>query len=120
MSGQARQRDVGEIHWLLFWPEAPAGNPYWQDATNAAEALMATCLGQLQEWGVSRQQAGGELPVRGVYGVPDQWPHISALYERAGFAPPDTRRSSIWPGFKTFSAVPTPRLPDCRCAGRSE
>ena len=28
---------------------------------------------------------GGELPVPGVYGVPEQWPHISALYERAGF-----------------------------------
>jgi GNAT superfamily N-acetyltransferase len=35
---------------------------------------------------VTRQQAGGELPVRGVYGVPEQWPHIRALYQRAGFA----------------------------------
>ena len=26
-------RDVGEIRWLLFWPEAPAGNPCWPDAT---------------------------------------------------------------------------------------
>jgi GNAT superfamily N-acetyltransferase len=26
------------------------------------------------------------LPVPGVYGVPEQWPHIRALYERAGFA----------------------------------
>ena len=24
--------------------------------------------------------------MRGVYGVPEQWPHIRALYERAGFA----------------------------------
>jgi GNAT superfamily N-acetyltransferase len=29
--------------------------------------------------------AGGELPAPGVYGVPEQWPHISALYARAGF-----------------------------------
>ena len=36
--------------------------------------------------GVTHQQAGGELPVRGIYGVPEQWPHISALYERAGFS----------------------------------
>ena len=79
-------RDVGAIHWLLFWPEAPAGNPCWPDATAAAEALMAECIGQLEQWGVARQEAGGELPVRGVYGVPDQWPHISTLYERAGFA----------------------------------
>ena len=79
-------RDVGEIHWLLFWPEAPAGNPCWLDAAEAAGALMAACIGQLEEWGVTRQQAGGELPVRGVYGVPEQWPHIRALYQRAGFA----------------------------------
>jgi GNAT superfamily N-acetyltransferase len=79
-------RDVGAIHWLLFWPEAPAGNPYWPDATAAAKALMAGCISQLEQWGVTRQEAGGELPVHGVYGVPDQWPHISTLYERAGFA----------------------------------
>lgn len=81
----AAARDAGEIHWLVFWPEAPAGNPCWPDATGAAEALIAACIGQLERWGVARQHAGGELPVRGVYGVPEQWPHISALYERAGF-----------------------------------
>ena len=79
-------RDVGEIRWLLFWPVAPAGNPCWPDATEAADALMAACIRQLEQWGVTRQHAGGELPVRGVYGVPEQWPHISAIYQRAGFA----------------------------------
>jgi GNAT superfamily N-acetyltransferase len=78
-------RDVGTIEWFLFWPEAPAGNPYWPDATAAAERLMDGCIRQLQGWGVARQEAGGELPVPGVYGIPEQWPHISALYERAGF-----------------------------------
>jgi GNAT superfamily N-acetyltransferase len=78
-------RNVGEIRWLLFWPETPAGNPYWHDAHPAAEALMTGCIGQLEAWGVTRQEAGGELPVPGVYGVPEQWPHISALYESAGF-----------------------------------
>jgi GNAT superfamily N-acetyltransferase len=34
---------------------------------------------------VARQDAGGELPAPGVYGVPEQWPHIRAIYERAGF-----------------------------------
>jgi GNAT superfamily N-acetyltransferase len=34
---------------------------------------------------VTRQHADGELPVPGVYGVPEQWPHIAALYRRAGF-----------------------------------
>ncbi len=84
-AGQA-YRGTGEIHWLVFWPEAPDGNPCWPDATGAAEQLIAACVGQLDEWRVRRQDAGGELPVRGVYGVPEQWPHISALYERAGFA----------------------------------
>ena len=79
-------RDAGEIRWLLFWPVAPAGNPCWPDATEAADALMAACVRQLEQWGVTRQHAGGELPVRGVYGVPEQWPHISAIYQRAGFA----------------------------------
>src|SRR5262249_32980002 len=60
-------------------------NPYWPDATEAASRLIAACLRQLDLWGVTSQSAGGELPVRGVYGVPEQWPHIRALYERAGF-----------------------------------
>ncbi|MGH3186335.1 MAG: GNAT family N-acetyltransferase [Streptosporangiaceae bacterium] len=79
-------RDVGMIGWFLFWPESPARNLCWPDAAPAAEELMAGCIGQLEEWGVARQEAGGELPVRAVYGIPEQWPHISALYERAGFA----------------------------------
>jgi GNAT superfamily N-acetyltransferase len=83
----ASYRGSGDIRWLLFWPVAPEGNPYWSDATEAAEVLIAACLRQLEEWGVTSQDAGGDLPVRGVYGVPEQWPHIRALYRRAGFAP---------------------------------
>jgi len=77
-------RNTGEINWLLFWPDAPDANQYWPDAAPAAEALMTACIAQLQDWGVT-QHADGELPVPGVYGVPEQWPHVSALYERAGF-----------------------------------
>ena len=50
-------RGVGEIHWLLFWPVAPAGNPFWPDATEAAEALMAACIRQLR--------SGGDAPACG-------------------------------------------------------
>lgn len=78
-------RGTGEIRWLVFWPEAPAGNPYWPDATHAAEMLMGHCIRQLERWNVTSQDAGGELPVPGVYGVPEQWPHVRALYERSGF-----------------------------------
>jgi hypothetical protein len=35
--------------------------------------------------GVARVQADGALPAPGVFGVPDCWPHVAALYERAGF-----------------------------------
>ena len=78
-------RDVGEIRWLLYWPLAPAGNPFWPDMTGSAEALIAACADVFGRWGVTRQHADGELPVPGVYGVPEQWTHIAALYRRAGF-----------------------------------
>ncbi len=81
----ASYRDLGEIRWFLYWPEAPTGNPCWPDATEAADALMAACIRQLGTWGGAQQAAGGELPAPGVYGVPEQWPHISAIYRRAGF-----------------------------------
>jgi GNAT superfamily N-acetyltransferase len=79
-------RDLGDISWLLYWPETPAGNPYWPDSAPAARSLITACLAQFRDWGVSRQHAGGELPVHGVYGVPEQWPHIRALYREAGFS----------------------------------
>ncbi|HET9560299.1 MAG TPA: GNAT family N-acetyltransferase [Actinomycetota bacterium] len=74
-------RGAGEINWLLYWPEAS----YWPDSTAAADALMAACLDQLRRWQVTRWSADGALPAPGVYGLPEQWPHIRALYERAGF-----------------------------------
>ena len=81
-----RYRNAGEISWLLFWPEGPRiSSPCWTDASQAAQKLIAACIRQLEEWGVSRQYADGDLPLPGVYGVPEQWPHIRALYERAGF-----------------------------------
>jgi GNAT superfamily N-acetyltransferase len=78
-------RDAGEISWLLYWAMTPAGNPCWPDAAPAARELITACIAQLEAWGVARQYAGGELPVHGVYGVPEQWPHIRALYREAGF-----------------------------------
>lgn len=74
-------RDAGEIRWFLFWPEAP----YWPDSAEAGEALLAASIAQFDRWGVSRQYADGTLPAPGVYGVPEQWPHVRAAYEQAGF-----------------------------------
>jgi len=79
-------RGAGEIRWLVFWPEGPRStNPWWTAGTQAAADLMAACIAQLERWHVSSQSAGGELPVPGVYGVPEQWPHVRAVYEQAGF-----------------------------------
>ena len=77
----ADYRDVGEIRWLVCWPAATS----WPEAAAAGEALASGCLSQLQRWGVSRCFADGSLPAPGVFGVPEQWPHIRALYEKAGF-----------------------------------
>ena len=80
-------RGSGQIRWLVFWPLAPAGNPYMPDPRLGAEELIAACVRQLDGWGVAWQGADGALPADGVYGVPEQWPHIRALYRRAGFTP---------------------------------
>jgi GNAT superfamily N-acetyltransferase len=74
-------RDAGEVSWLLYWPEAT----YWPDSADAADTLVSACLAQLRRWGVVRWYADGALPAPGVYGVPEQWPHVRALYQRAGF-----------------------------------
>jgi GNAT superfamily N-acetyltransferase len=74
-------RNAGEIRWFVCWPNAP----YWPDAVDAGDALAVACHAQFRRWGVSRRHADGTLPVPGVYGVPDQWPHIRAIYERIGF-----------------------------------
>jgi GNAT superfamily N-acetyltransferase len=82
----AAYRGGGEIRWLLFWPEGPVSpNPWWTAGTQAASDLIIACIEQFDQWHVTSQSAGGELPVLGVYGVPEQWPHVSALYEHAGF-----------------------------------
>jgi GNAT superfamily N-acetyltransferase len=74
-------RDAGEISWLLYWPQAT----YWPDSPEAANSLVSACLALLRRWRVARWYADGALPAPSVYGVPEQWPHVRALYERAGF-----------------------------------
>jgi GNAT superfamily N-acetyltransferase len=75
-------RGSGEIRWFLFWPEAS----FWPDSAAAGDVLVVACVAQLDRWGVKAQHADGALPAPGVYGVPEQWPHVRAAYERAGFA----------------------------------
>ena len=74
-------RGAGEIRWLLCWPPMPG----WPDSDEAGDLLATACLGQLDRWKVRRRYADGTLPVPAVYGVPEQWPHVRDIYERAGF-----------------------------------
>lgn len=92
-------RDAGEIRWLLFWPAAS----HWPDSAEAGDALAAACVARLEAWGVTRRLADGTLPVPGVYGVPEQWPHVRAAYERIGLAHP-TRAEVVF-------LAPVDRLP---------
>jgi GNAT superfamily N-acetyltransferase len=85
----ANYRNAGEIRWLVCWPDTS----YWPDAAEAGDTLALACHAQFQRWGVGRRLADGALPAPGVYGVPEQWPHIRALYERIGFRP--TGRTEI-------------------------
>ena len=41
--------------------------------------------GRADGWEVRIHYADGALPAPGVYGVPEQWPHVRDAYERAGF-----------------------------------
>jgi hypothetical protein len=77
----ASYRDSAEVRWFIYWPEAP----YWPDSADAGEALIAACVTELDRWGTAKQHADGALPAPGVYGVPEQWPHVRAAYELAGF-----------------------------------
>lgn len=74
---------AGEIAWLVCYPDAP----FWPGAEAAGWSLLQAAVAVLGRWRVRRVDADGSLPVPSVYGVPDVWPHIEALYARAGLVP---------------------------------
>ncbi|WP_030666978.1 GNAT family N-acetyltransferase [Streptomyces rimosus] len=74
-------RDTGEIDWFVCRPPAS----FWPDSDEAAHLLMSACLAQLARWNVRSRYASGALPAPVVHGLPRNWPHIRAVYERAGF-----------------------------------
>jgi GNAT superfamily N-acetyltransferase len=74
-------RGAGVIRWLVCWaPDSP-----WADASTVGDQLAAASLAQLARWQVRVRYADGSLPAPGCYGVPEQWPHVRAIYGRAGF-----------------------------------
>ncbi|WP_328429454.1 N-acetyltransferase [Streptomyces sp. NBC_00443] len=74
-------RDIGETDWFVCRPPAS----FLPDSDEAADLLMNACLAQPARWNVRARHTSGELPGPAVYGLPRTWPHIRALYERAGF-----------------------------------
>ncbi|MEU3890349.1 N-acetyltransferase [Streptomyces sp. NPDC029041] len=77
----AHYRDAAEINWFVHRPAASL----WPEADLAADLLMRACLAQFVRWNPRVRYADGSLPAPLVYGLPRNWPHIRALYERAGF-----------------------------------
>lgn len=57
------------------------------DTSAAGDAVAAAAVAYLRRSGVERIYADGNLPAPGVYGLPEQWPHVRAILERAGFVP---------------------------------
>lgn len=88
-------RGAADLRWLVFRPEAPVGNPWWSDGHAASEALLAGWLDECRQDGVRRVHADKALPVPGVHGVPEQWPHVRDLLLRHGFAPDSTLTTAI-------------------------
>ncbi|MFF9896250.1 N-acetyltransferase [Streptomyces longispororuber] len=74
-------RGAGFVEWFVAHPAAP----FRPDTDEAADLLMGACLAQLGRWGARVREADGALPAPAVYGLPRAWPHVRAVYERAGF-----------------------------------
>jgi GNAT superfamily N-acetyltransferase len=109
----ASMRGAGEIRWLVFWPMAPVGNEYWGDGQRAAQALIDACIDQMDQWRCVIQQANGSLPAPGIYGVPEQWPHVGALYIRNGFTA-DRTETVLLADLKQLVGPNDPPLPGLR------
>ncbi|MFF0447684.1 N-acetyltransferase [Streptomyces sp. NPDC004609] len=86
-------RDTGHIAWFLHFPSEDTSEdaspevpePGAAHPGQAADLLMSACLAQLTRWHVRARLTDGQLPVPGLAGVPEQWPHVRVALERAGF-----------------------------------
>ena len=75
-------RGAAEIRWLLCAKDAP----FWPDASVAGLAVAETAVARLRAWRPASIGADGTLPAPGVYGIPEQWPHVVDLLRRVGFS----------------------------------
>jgi GNAT superfamily N-acetyltransferase len=82
-------RGVGEVAWLLAWPSSG----------EAADIVLAAGLRHLGDWGaVAPWLCTESMFVPAVSGVPDTWPHISAILRGAGYSPEPEREELLYGG----------------------
>ncbi|HUD78535.1 MAG TPA: GNAT family N-acetyltransferase [Streptosporangiaceae bacterium] len=87
----ASYRNLGEIRWLLFWPEAAlSGPPHWTDGTSAAEMLMTGCV----------RRACTESLLSGRISAPCMNEPDSAMTATSSW--------STWPGSRTWDGLRPP------------
>jgi GNAT superfamily N-acetyltransferase len=99
-----RDRVVGAAHLLRYVDDETASDGYrgsaeirWlvhahtsrllPEADTASAELMTACLARMAAWRPRTVHADGALPAPGVYGIPEQWPHVRRLLDGAGFVP---------------------------------
>jgi len=90
-------RNVAEVEWLLCRP----------DRTDAGTALVRHAHTVFRGWSVRECYGWGELPLPGLCGVLEAWPHIAAALQAAGFRPnPDS--GEVLYGGRFVIPVPPP------------
>jgi ribosomal protein S18 acetylase RimI-like enzyme len=75
-------RGTADLRWLLCATDAP----FWPDASAAGLAAAEAAVATLRGWRPASISADVALPAPGVYGIPEQWPHIAGLLRRVGFS----------------------------------
>ncbi|MFJ4964638.1 N-acetyltransferase [Streptomyces sp. NPDC088729] len=98
-------RGTGHLAWILHHPADDTAPDTRTEPTRAAELLMSACLAQFGRWESRSRFCDGRLPVPGVYGIPEQWPHVRGLLERAGFVHTGTMEVLL---LATVDALPAP------------
>jgi GNAT superfamily N-acetyltransferase len=95
-------RNAAELRWLVCWPAAP----FWPDAAVAGRTLAAAAAAWLDRSGARRIYANGALPAPGVYGVPEQWPHVRHILLATGFRPGDRTEAVLMAETSALSDPP--------------
>jgi len=101
---------AGRIGWFLVWPDERS----WPDASAAGDALLAALAAALERAGAAEVRADGAPPGLVVAGLPDQWPHVSAAYERAGFVHAGGIELLYAADVRTFPRLRRPPVRDLR------